>query len=125
MDFDSESPIYMQIARRMSNEILVGKYGDEGRLPSVRDYASLMEVNPATAVRAYALLEQKGVIVQRRGLGYFVTKDSGEMIQKTRREEFFEKRLPRIFREIDLLGINLEEIEEKYRRYCETKRKGE
>ena len=57
MIFSNDKAIYVQIAERLSDEILAGKYKEDERIPSVREYAVLLEVNANTAVKAYDLLE--------------------------------------------------------------------
>ena len=114
MNFTSEKAIYIQIADRLCDEILTGKFVDDGRIPSVREYAVLLEVNTNTTVKSYDLLEQQGVIYKKRGLGYFVTPGAKQQILRERRKEFMEARLPEMFRQMRLLGIGIEEVEERW-----------
>ena len=93
---------------------MLGVYKDDGRIPSVREYAARMEVNTNTALRSYAYLEQTGVIYQRRGLGYFTTPEARELIIKHYKEDFFGSFLPEMFRRMDILGIGIEDIEKLY-----------
>ena len=114
MNFTSEKAIYVQIADRLCDEILTGKFGDDERIPSVREYAVLLEVNTNTTVKSYDLLEQQGVIYKKRGLGYFVTAGAKRQILKERRKEFMEQRLPELFRQMRMLGIGMDEVEERW-----------
>ena len=114
MQFNENKAIYIQIAERIADEIMLGVYKDDGRIPSVREYAARMEVNTNTALRYYAYLEQTGVIYQRRGLGYFTTPESRELIIKHYKEDFFGSFLPEMFSRMDILGIGIEEIEKLY-----------
>ena len=75
MAFNNDKAIYLQIADRLSDEILVGTYKAFDRIPSVREYAAKLGVNANTAVKAYDQLAQEGVIYNKRGLGYFVAED--------------------------------------------------
>ena len=52
MTFSNDKPIYIQMADRLCDEILSGVYQDDDRIPSVREYAVLLEVNTNTAVKA-------------------------------------------------------------------------
>lgn len=115
MNFTTEKAIYVQIADRLCDEILTGKFGDDERIPSVREYAVLLEVNTNTTVKSYDLLEQQGVIYKKRGLGYFVTAGAKEKILLERRREFMEQRLPEMFRQMRMLGIGIEEVEKEWR----------
>lgn len=110
MKFNNEKAIYVQIADRLCDEILTGKYNDDERIPSVREYAVLLEVNTNTAVKSYDLLASAGIIYNRRGLGYFVTKGAKDMIMKERRTLFMEEKLPELFRSMDMLGITIDDI---------------
>lgn len=73
MIFSNDKAIYVQIAERLSDEILAGKYKEDERIPSVREYAVLLEVNANTTVKAYDLLATDEIIYNKRGLGYFVS----------------------------------------------------
>ena len=108
MNFTTEKAIYVQIADRLCDEILTGKYSDDARIPSVREYAVLLEVNTNTTVKSYDLLAQQGIIYNKRGLGYFVTAGAKEKILEERRKEFMEQKLPEMFRQMRMLGIGME-----------------
>ena len=73
MTFTNDKAIYIQMADRLCDEILSGVYKDDDRIPSVREYAVLLEVNTNTAVKAYEQLAREEIIYNKRGLGYFVT----------------------------------------------------
>lgn len=120
MQFNENKAIYLQIAERICNEILLGNYGENGRIPSVRDYAARMEVNINTALRSYAHLEQIGIIYQKRGLGYFISPDAKRIIADYHRCEFFGDVLPKVFKSMDMLGISIEEIEKLYKEHRNT-----
>lgn len=110
MNFKDPLPIFVQIAERLSDEILAGTYPPDGRVPGVREYAALLEVNPNTAVKSYDLLAQRGVLYNRRGLGYFVAPQAQDIIRNTRRTEFFTTDLPELFRRMRQLGITPDDL---------------
>lgn len=110
MIFSSDKAIYIQIADRLCDEILADKYKDDDRIPSVREYAVLLEVNTNTAVKAYDELARANIIYNKRGLGYFVTPGAKKQILKERKQEFMKERLPELFRQMRLLGIGIEEV---------------
>lgn len=114
MNFTTEKAIYVQIADRLCDEILTGKFSDDERIPSVREYAVLLEVNTNTAVKSYDLLATKGIIYNKRGLGYFVTAGAKERILEERRHEFMEQKLPEMFRQMRLLGIGMDDLEKEW-----------
>ncbi len=114
MTFSNDKAIYLQMADRLCDEILAGKYKDDDRIPSVREYAVLLEVNTNTAVKAYDELARANIIYNKRGLGYFVTKGAKRQILKERKREFIEKRLPELFRQMRLLDIDIKDVAEAW-----------
>ena len=114
MIFTNDKPIYIQMADRLCDEILADKYKDDDRIPSVREYAVLLEVNTNTAVKAYDELSRANIIYNKRGLGYFVTPGAKKQILKEHKKEFMKERLPELFRQMKLLGITLEDVKVAY-----------
>ena len=114
MNFTNDKAIYIQMADRLMDEILAGKYKDDDRIPSVREYAVLMEVNSNTAVKAYDELARANIIYNKRGLGYFVTPGAKKKILRERKKEFMQERLPELFRQMQLLGIDIKEVDEAW-----------
>lgn len=96
MAFNNDKAIYLQIADRLSDEILAGVYKAFDRIPSVREYAATLGVNANTAVKAYDQLAQEGIIFNKRGLGYFVAEDAQRYIKQTRRQTFLQDNPPRV-----------------------------
>lgn len=109
-DFKQDRAIYLQIAERICDEILAGKYNADDRIPSVRELAVLLEVNTNTVVKTYELLLQWEVIYTKRGLGYFVTTDALKKIRQTRSSKFMNENLPELFRQMELLDIPIETV---------------
>lgn len=114
MIFSSDKAIYVQMADRLCDEILAGKYKDDDRIPSVREYAVMLQVNTNTAVKAYDQLARDGIIYNKRGLGYFVTEGAKKEIKKVRKQDFMKQTLPELFRQMKLLGISIEDIEKAW-----------
>ena len=111
MDFKKQKAIYLQIAERLMEQILSGEPAEEGRMPSVRDVAAQMGVNPNTVMRSFEHLQQAGIIYTRRGLGYFVSEGAGAKIREAQRKEFLEEELPQIVAKMQRLGIGREELD--------------
>lgn len=110
MIFNSDKPIFLQMADRLCDEILADKYKDDDRIPSVREYAVLLEVNTNTAVKAYDELARATIIYNKRGLGYFVTKGAKKQILKERKHVFMKEQLPELFRQMQLLDISMDDV---------------
>ena len=119
MEFKNKKAIYLQITDHICDEILSGRYPEDGdissKLPSVREYAAQVEVNANTVARSFEWLQAHNIVVVRRGLGNFVAPGAKEEIESLRREEFFTHQLPDLFREMHKLGITIEEVLERYR----------
>ena len=113
MQFKDHKPIFLQIAERICDEILGGKYPEGERLPSVREYAAEVEVNVNTVVRSFEWLSQKDIIYNKRGMGYYTSLGSKETVRESLREAFFQETLPEFVRQMKNLGITGEEVEKQ------------
>lgn len=85
MNFKESKAIYLQIADRICDEVLLGQYQEEERIPSVREYAAVVEVNANTVMRSYDYLQTQGVIYNKRGIGYFVSVGARKLILSLRK----------------------------------------
>ncbi len=110
MEFKDNQAIYLQIADFLGERILLGLLKPGERVPSVRELAVELAVNPNTVVRSFEFLTDQNVIRQQRGVGYFCTETAVEEVKKFMRKEFFEKSLPPFLRKMALLEIDLAEL---------------
>ena len=110
MDFKENPAIYIQIAEYVCEQILLKKWKLGEKIVSIRDLAVSMEVNPNTVQRAYDFLQQRDIITNKRGVGYFTEDDAMERILSFRREQFIENELPVFMRNIYLLNMDFKEI---------------
>ena len=117
MTFTNDKAIYLQMADRLCDEILAGTYREDDRIPSVREYAVMLEVNTNTAVKAYDELARANIIYNKRGLGYFVSPGAKEQILDERRRDFMDNKLPELFRQMKLLCIKKVEIRNLFDTY--------
>jgi GntR family transcriptional regulator len=85
------------------------KPGD--RVPSTRELAIDVEVNPNTVIKTYALLQEQGIIVNQRGRGYFVAKDGLNGTRRLKMKEFVEQDLPDLFKTMELLELDAGDLE--------------
>ena len=81
MDYSENKPIYMQIVDHFCDQILRKKWTAGDRIPSVREIAVKMEVNPNTAIRAFHYLQDEDVLYNERGVGYFVSEDAFQKVR--------------------------------------------
>lgn len=117
MDFANKQPIYMQIAEYFCENILKKEWKENEKIPSVREIAVEVEVNPNTAIRAYTFLQDQGIIYNKRGIGYFVAVDGYEKARQMRKEEFIQKDLPSLFKTMELLSLKLEDLVQLYNKH--------
>jgi DNA-binding transcriptional regulator YhcF (GntR family) len=114
MDFTTNQPIYLQIADYVCEQILLQNWKLGDKIISIRDLAVNLEVNPNTVQRAYDFLQQRNIIINRRGVGYFTEVDAMERILAFRREQFIANELPVFLKTMYLLKIDPGEIKAAY-----------
>lgn len=117
INFDSSQAIYLQIAEFMSEKVLADEWPVNERIPSVREVAAMVQVNPNTVMRSFAHLQDQGVIFNKRGVGYFVAETGKEQVQAMKKESFVEKLLPQVFHEANLLAVTPDELKVLYENY--------
>ncbi len=107
-NFDNERPIYLQLVEMVKMQIISGKLESGAKLPSVRDYANDVKVNPNTMQKALQELEREKLIYTERTNGKYVTKDIA-LINKYKRE--MAKDLIKSFvKDMNDIGIDVDEI---------------
>lgn len=117
MEFRDNKAIYLQIAEYVCEHILLGKWKADEKVPSVRELAVEMEVNPNTVMRTYELLQNKNIIKNKRGIGFFVDEAAAEHVKSYRKQQFIADELPVVFRNIYLLNIGFDELENQYKTF--------
>ena len=117
MEFKDKDAIYLQIAAYVSENILLGKWLPEQKIPSTRDLAVELEVNPNTVIRSYEFLQAQEVVINKRGLGLFVAADGPQKVKAYRKERFIQQQMPDFFRNIYLLDIDIKDLENMYKEY--------
>lgn len=121
MDFRDDQAIYLQIADLFCENILLRKWNPGDRIPSVREMAVSIEVNPNTVMRTFTYLQEKGIIFNKRGIGYFVADDGLERTKALRKEDFVNQELPRFFKAMNLLNFTMEDVHSYYRKFIHDK----
>ena len=114
MEFRENEAIYMQIAAYVTENVMLDEWLPEQKLPSVRELAAELQVNPLTVVRAYEFLQGRQVIANKRGIGFFITSDARQKIKHYRKERFLTQELPELFKSMYMLELSVEEIGERY-----------
>ncbi|KXX67958.1 MULTISPECIES: GntR family transcriptional regulator [Flammeovirga] len=111
MEFKNTKSIFTQIGDDVKDKIMEGEYTEEGKIPSTRELAGIVGVNPNTTIKAYAVLQQEGIIYTQRGKGYFVSQGAKETIIKDRKEEFLNEVLPETVEQANKLEISFDELQ--------------
>jgi GntR family transcriptional regulator len=114
MEFQESQAIYLQIADMLCENVLSGSWKPGDRVPSIRELAESIAVNPNTVVRAYSYLQDHGVIHNQRGIGYFVAENAREITRELARKRFLGRELPRVIRTMKLLEIGFDELQKLY-----------
>jgi GntR family transcriptional regulator len=117
MEFSQSQAIYLQIADFVCEKILLKEWPPEGRIPSVRELAVELEVNPNTVMRTFEFLQQKEIIFNQRGIGFFVGPLAVTHATQYRLETFMNRDLPQVFRSMWLLGMTPEDLNKPFEKY--------
>ena len=117
MQFRESRAIYLQIADYICERILLQQWKTGERIPAVRELAVQLEVNPNTVMRTFEFLQGQNIIYNQRGIGYFVGAEAVDNATQYRKTEFVEKELPNIFRNIYLLGMDVDELKPRYEKF--------
>jgi DNA-binding transcriptional regulator YhcF (GntR family) len=106
----SSVPIFAQVAEQLENAVLTGALGEDMQAPSTTEISVNYKINPATALKGMTMLVEDGILYKKRGLGMFVAKGAKDVIQKKRKQQFFEKFVQPLLSEAQKLSISPEEI---------------
>lgn len=117
MQFSETQAIYLQIADHVCEKILLKEWPPGERIPSVRELAIELEVNPNTVMRTYEFLQGKEIIYNQRGIGFFVGAGAVKQATQYRLDAFMEKDLPQVFRSMYLLGMNPGDLEKPFDKF--------
>lgn len=117
MDFNNTRAIYLQISDWLCAQILSGKWTEGERIPSVRELAVQLEVNPNTVMRSYDMLQNQQIIVNKRGVGFFVVEAALNKIKELKKSQFVNEALPELFQNMSVLGISLADLTEYYNQW--------
>lgn len=110
LDFNSEIPIYLQLAQSVEDDILKGILEEETQIPSTTEISVNYKINPATVGKGFNLLTEAGLIYKKRGVGMFVAAGAREKLICRRKESFFDNYICSLLEEAERLGITRQEI---------------
>lgn len=116
LDFDSEQPIYMQLAEAIEDDILKGILAEETQVPSTTELSVVLKINPATARKGVNILVDEGILYKKRGLGMFVARGAQQRIKKKRRAQFYQSYVVPLLAEAQKLNVSTGELIEMIER---------
>ena len=105
--FDNDRPIYIQLVEQLKEYIVAGKFKAGEKLPSVREFAMQIKVNPNTVQKALAEIENQKLIYTERTNGKFVTENE-ELIENVKKK-LANKKVQKYFQDMNKLGIDKED----------------
>ncbi len=120
MEFKDNKAIYLQIVDYICERILLGEWTFNEKIPSVRELAVAMEVNPNTVMRSYDLLQNREIIQNKRGVGFFLSDAAIENVKEYKKGVFMEEDLPPVFRNMYLLQVGFDELEKGYQAFVKS-----
>jgi GntR family transcriptional regulator len=123
LDYKDPRPLYIQIKSKIKKLVITGVLKPDERIPSVRELAQTLTINPNTIQKAYKELESEGVLYSVRGKGNFVSRLDDDTVN-TRRNELFAE-LSKITAELHYLQLDeqaiIDYIKKEYEK-CELKK---
>lgn len=110
LNFNSEKPIYLQLAEAIEDDILKGIFEEDTQVPSTTDISVGLKINPATAGKGINLLVDEEILYKKRGVGMFVKFGARQKITEKRKEVFFKNYITALLDEAKKLNISKQEI---------------
>lgn len=108
LDYQSRMPIYEQIISEIERYVALGILKPQDQLMSIREMATTLGINPNTVKKAYAELENKGVIITISTKGTFIADNITRIIDGKVEEKISE--IKKIVEDLQKLGISKEDV---------------
>ena len=102
IDETSLTPLFIQVAQWLEEEILKDHIREEEQIPSTNQFAALYKINPATARKGFGLLTDEGILYKKRGIGMFVATGA--------KERFLNESLKTLLDEAKRLGMTKTDV---------------
>lgn len=110
VDPSIETPLFVQIAESIEDDVFTGVYGEGDRVPSTNEVAALFGINPHTVLKGMNLLVDEGIIHKRRGMGMYVSDGALAAIRAKRQAAFAERYVDALVAEARKLGMTKEQV---------------
>lgn len=109
-NWNTETPIYIQLYQQVIQRILDGMIKEGEALPSVRAVAAEYQLNPITISKAYQMLQNEQIVEKHRGKGLFVKIGIQDKIMERERKTFLSVEWPQILKQISRLELSVEHL---------------
>ena len=110
IDESSLTPLFIQVAQWLEEEILRNHIQEEEQIPSTNQFATLYKINPATARKGFTLLVEDGILYKKRGIGMFVAAGAREKIKENAKNRFINESICTLLEEAKRLGMTKQEV---------------
>ncbi|MGI5891870.1 MAG: GntR family transcriptional regulator [Bacillota bacterium] len=110
LDFESEKPLYLQIAEEIEDAVFTGAFAEETQIPSTTEISVAFKINPATVLKGMNMLVDEGIIYKKRGVGMFVSAGALAKIKQKRQHQFFDCYVQKLVNEAHKLGFSKQEL---------------
>lgn len=110
VDPSIETPLFIQIAESIEDDVFTGVYGEGDRVPSTNEVAALFGINPHTVLKGMNLLVDEEIIHKRRGMGMYVSDGALGAIRAKRQAAFAERYVDALVAEARKLGMTKEQV---------------
>ena len=110
INFESDKPIYIQLADWLCDSIISGAIKEGDQIPSTTEISVTCKVNPATALKGVNMLVDRNIIYKKRGLGMFVSEGAVEKLKTQRQSDFFDTYIRTLLDEAEKLGLSKQDV---------------
>jgi GntR family transcriptional regulator len=107
---DEGTPLFVQIAERLADQIADGVLAEGERAPSTNELSAYYRINPATAAKGLNVMTDDGLLEKRRGIGMFVATGARQQLLSDRRKRFADRFVDPLVAEASRLGISVDEL---------------
>lgn len=116
INFDSNKPIFIQIAEGIEDAVISGAFAEESQIPSITEFSISYKINPATALKGINILVEEGILYKKRGVGMFVKAGAANQLRQKRRNQFFDNYILSLVTEARRLQLSEEDVKEMIER---------
>ncbi|MCI2061305.1 MAG: GntR family transcriptional regulator [Eubacteriaceae bacterium] len=110
INYESEKPIFMQLAEEIENAVISGAFPEGEQIPSITELSATLKINPATANKGVNMLVDAGIVYKKRGLGMFVQEGAVKMLTEKKKNEFIEEHITALVDEAKKLGLTKKDV---------------